>query len=46
MIDALNCQEGCLEGTASEVGRFEEDEIIGSIMDIRKNRQCKIAEVG
>ena len=35
MIDALNCQEGCLEGTASEAGRFEEDLSIRSIQKIR-----------
>ena len=35
MIDALNCQEGCIEGTASEAARFEEDESIFSIQKIR-----------
>lgn len=35
MIDALNCQEGCIEGTASESGRFEEDPSICAIQRIR-----------
>ena len=36
LIDALNCQDGCIEGTASEVKRFEEDESYYSIQLIRK----------
>lgn len=39
MIDALNCQEGCIEGTASETGRFEEDRMIGAIQKIRVQSQ-------
>ena len=35
MFDALNCQEGCIEGTASEAGRFEEDSMILTIQKIR-----------
>ena len=35
MIDALNCQEGCIEGTASEVGRFGEDRGLSTIQKIR-----------
>jgi diguanylate cyclase (GGDEF)-like protein len=35
MFDALNCQEGCIEGTACESGRFEEDGMLGNIQKIR-----------
>ena len=35
MIDALNCQEGCIEGTASETDHYEEDRVIGEIQRIR-----------
>lgn len=35
MVDALNCQEGCIEGTACEAGRFEEDRTIYAIQRIR-----------
>ena len=35
MIDALNCQEGCIEGTASESDPFDEDRSIGTIQRIR-----------
>ena len=36
LIDALNCQDGCIEGTASEAGRFEEDESLYTIQAIRE----------
>ena len=42
MIDALNCQEGCVEGTASEADRFEEDKALGEIQRIRN--ACKRPE--
>ncbi|MBR2760407.1 MAG: diguanylate cyclase [Solobacterium sp.] len=35
MFDALNCQEGCIEGTACESGRFEEDSGLLEIQKIR-----------
>ncbi|MDO4804592.1 MAG: diguanylate cyclase [Lachnospiraceae bacterium] len=35
MIDALNCMEGCIEGTAGEAARFEQDESICAIQKIR-----------
>lgn len=35
MIDALNCQEGCIEGTAGESKRFEEDRTLCTIQKIR-----------
>ena len=37
IIEALNCQEGCIEGTGNEIERFEEDRMLGSIQKI-KNR--------
>ena len=37
MIDALNCQEGCLEGTANEAGRFNEDHSFSAIQKIRSD---------
>lgn len=39
MIDALHCQEGCIEGTATEGRRFEEDRILSTIQKIRS--ECK-----
>lgn len=36
LIDALNCQDGCIEGTACEGRRFEEDEPYYNIQRIRK----------
>ncbi len=35
MFDALNCQEGCIEGTACESERFEEDRMLCTIQKIR-----------
>ncbi len=35
MIDALNCQEGCIEGTAGEAGLYEEDRMLCAIQRIR-----------
>ncbi|MGX8706059.1 MAG: diguanylate cyclase, partial [bacterium] len=35
MVDALNCREGCIEGTASEAGRFEDDRMLCTIQQIR-----------
>lgn len=35
MIDALNCQEGCIEGTAGESRRFEEDAAISTVQNIK-----------
>ena len=35
MIDALNCQEGCIEGTASETERFAEDSAIVALQRIK-----------
>ena len=37
LIDALNCQEGCIEGTASESQRFLEDAAFYAINKIRRN---------
>ena len=37
LIDALNCQEGCIEGTASESKRFLEDAAFYTINKIRSN---------
>ena len=39
MIDALHCQEGCIEGTATEGDRFEDDKTLCSIQKIRS--ACK-----
>ena len=36
LVDALNCQDGCIEGTACEVGRFEEDQILYNAQTIRE----------
>ena len=41
MFDALNCQEGCIEGTACESGRFEEDGMLGNIQKIRNASKSK-----
>ncbi len=41
LVDALNCQEGCIEGTACEARRFEEDDILFSIQTIRENSKKK-----
>lgn len=35
MIDALNCQEGCIEGTATESEQFEENRMVYSLQKIR-----------
>ncbi|MBP5292152.1 MAG: hypothetical protein J6Y90_05995, partial [Lachnospiraceae bacterium] len=35
MIDALNCLEGCIEGTGNDVERFEEDRMLGTIQKIK-----------
>ena len=37
LIDALNCQEGCIEGTASEIRHLDEDRILSEIQRIRRN---------
>ncbi len=37
LIDALNCQEGCIEGTASESQHFLEDAAFYAINKIRRN---------
>lgn len=42
LIDALNCQEGCIEGTASESHRSLEDAAFYAINKIRSN--CKKVE--
>lgn len=34
-IDALNCQDGCIEGTACETARFEEDRVYYNIQNIK-----------
>lgn len=39
LVDALNCQDGCIEGTAAEAERFEEDRMFYALQDIRA--QCK-----
>lgn len=36
LIDALNCQDGCIEGTAGEATRFDEDRMFFSLQDIRR----------
>ncbi len=36
LIDALNCQEGCLEGTATEAGRFDGDAPLSTVQQIRR----------
>lgn len=38
-VDALNCQDGCIEGTACETGRFEEDQIFYNIQNIKNERR-------
>ena len=35
LIDALNCQNGCIEGTAGEEGHYNEDAALYSIGEIR-----------
>ena len=35
LVDALNCQNGCIEGTAGGEGRFEEDGALYSLGEIR-----------
>ena len=44
LIDALNCQEGCIEGTASEIRRFEEDQVFYSIQKIRNSSKKQRAD--
>ena len=42
LVDALNCQDGCIEGTASEAGRFEEDQILYAIQKIREESKSTL----
>ena len=37
LIDALNCHEGCIEGTASEGNRYGEDEMLYTLETIRSD---------
>ena len=42
LVDALNCQDGCIEGTASESGRFEKDDSFFQLQRIRQESKREV----
>ena len=42
LIDALNCRNGCIEGTASEMGGFKEDRALAYVVEMKNRAKRKV----